>query len=90
MGACNEPKWALDACFKAEARRCGAARRIMRGALSGSAAARELSPRLRAQKQVKRRRNFEQAAAERERLAARVAARAHAASPPPPPPQPQR
>jgi hypothetical protein len=28
LGACNEPKWALDACFKEEARVCGV-RRIL-------------------------------------------------------------
>jgi COX assembly protein 2 len=77
-GACNEPKWALDACFKDEARAWLRARlRRLRNLCAHGLRTIRARPQ---QKQVKRKANFELAQQERARYAQRLAQRAEAAA----------
>ena len=71
LGACNDQKWALDDCFKAEVRHLRSC---------SAACARALKRRARAQKQWKRKANFEKAKASQARYAAERAAEAASAA----------
>jgi COX assembly protein 2 len=74
VGHCNDQKWALDACFKAEARRRNEA--VSRGVASADTT--HWLVVFAAQKQVKRKKNFEKAKAFQARYQAERAAAAAA------------